>query len=229
MYFIYKELYYFKMKKLLWIVFLAFLINENAYSKDSFKSKLSGKELDYLAQCRTEDNKIQMFGFNSYSTKEMKTNAPKTLKKYPLDYFGTFHQSGKGKNYAGAAYAVFTKNPDVWTWVSGGVSKKKEKFIISYRFFNDEKLSKKNAKVETIIKFFNEKKIDDIAYELAIIRKESFTENIVETPDDYLMKQMNAHILVMADVKMPKTQEEVEKIVNKGGYFYINDLNCTKL
>ena len=107
------------MKKLLWIVFLAFLINENAYSKDSFKSKLTGKELDYLAQCRTEDNKIQMFGFNAYSTKEMKTNAPKTLKKYPLDYFGTFHQSGKGKNYAGAAYAVFTKNPDVWTWVSG--------------------------------------------------------------------------------------------------------------
>ena len=223
------------MKKFLAVLVLSFLFSGNVYSKDTFKSKLTGKEINYLAKCKTENNQIQMFGFNGYTTLEMATNAPKSVKKIPRgilksagNTIGTFHVSRKGKNYAGAAFDFFSEDPDVWTWISGGVSKKKEPYIRFYQLFNNKILSKKNAKLKTTVIFFNDKKFNDIALELYNVGKKSVIENNVETSDDYLMVLVNAFDLANSKVKIP-TPEQYKELVNKGGYLVPIDFNCTKI
>ena len=227
------------MKKFLVIIVLGFLWSGSAYSKDSFKSKLLGKEINYLAKCKTEDNQIQMFGFNGYTTLEMATNAPKSLKKIarisssilkrPGNTIGTFHVSRKGKNYPGAAFAVFLEDDKSWYWTSGGVSKKNGPFIRKYTLYNNKILSKKNAKLKTTVMFFNDKKIKDIALELFNVGKKSVTENITETPDDYFLSLINASKLEMDNVIIPASKEQYKEFKNKGGFIDTFELQCTKM
>ena len=224
------------MKKFLVIIVLGFLWSGSAYSKDSFKSKLLGKEINYLAKCKTEDNQIQMFGFNGYTTLEMATNAPKSVKNISSSILrssgntiGTFHVSRKGKNYPGAAFAVFLEDDKSWYWTSGGVSKKNGPFIRKYTLYNNKILSKKNAKLKTTVMFFNDKKIKDIALELFNVGKKSVTENITETPDDYFLSLINASKLEMDNVIIPATKEQYEELKNKGGFIDTFELQCTKM
>lgn len=223
------------MRKIILISFISLLCSGSAYSKDSFKSKLTGKEINYLVKCKTENNQIQMFGFNGYTTLEIATNAPKSVKNISSSILrssgntiGTFHVTREGKNYPGAAFAAFTEDPDQWMWISGGFSKKKEPIIRFYQFFNNKMLSKKNAKLITTVIFFNNKQINDIALELFNVGKKSVTENIVETPDDYFLSLINANKLAMSKVKIP-TPEQLEELENKGGYIFSFEMNCTKI